>query len=128
MRQPGLFDVASIAVPSRRGSRSSAEGAAAAAPHAGRQALRLLRALQYGDFTREQLCRATGIPQRAACGRLREMEVPDRYAPALLGAAPLVIKAGRRKAASGVRVAVYRITDAGRRALAAGKIPRRPRR
>ncbi|HUU59255.1 MAG TPA: hypothetical protein VMZ50_06915 [Phycisphaerae bacterium] len=126
--QPRLFDVAGIAVPHRRGSEPSADGAAAAAPHAGRQALRLLRALQYGDATREELCRATGIPERAACGRLREMECPDRYAPALLGADPLVGKVGRRPAASGVRVHVYRITPAGRAALAACPITRRPRR
>ena len=127
-RQPRLFDVATIPVPRARGSRSSADGAAAAAPHAGRQALRLLRRLQYGDCTREELCDATGIPVPAACARLREMECPDRYAPALLGAEPLVAKAGLRPARSGVRVAVYQLTPAGRAAIAAGRIPRRRRR
>lgn len=83
-------------------------------PCVGPQASRILWVLiEYGPLIREDICRLTGIKEPAACGRLREMECPDKYMPALLAADPLVRKNGRRKASSGIRVSVYEITEAG---------------
>jgi uncharacterized protein (DUF169 family) len=86
----------------------------------GRQARRLLEALvQLGPMTRGELCRATGIAEASACARLSEMECPggSRHL-GLAPADPLIRKAGRKGAPSGVHVWVYEATDAGRQALA----------
>ena len=72
-------------------------------------------------MTREELCRATGIPEHSACARLREMECPGGSRHVGLGVSdPLVRKAGRKGARSGVHVWVYEATEAGRMARIAG--------
>ena len=117
--QPGLFD--QFPVPFRAGSPPQVEAAGKVRPRAGRQARRILQALlMCGAMTREEICRLTGIPTSAACGRLRELECPGCYGPAHAAQEPLVRKAGRRKARSGVRVWVYEITEAGKQVLRGG--------
>jgi len=125
-RQAGLFDDRAAAdvlaavgpVARRRCPTQRAAARAVGMRPAQRQARRLLRALaDGGPATREQLCAATGIAEPAACGRLREMECPDRYRPAALAAPPLVAKCGKVKARSGNRVWRYAITSAGRAAI-----------
>lgn len=121
--QPALFERSSTGsgrehfrVPFRSGSAPQVEAAAKVGPHAGRQARRILEALaMLGDMTREEICRYTGIRERAACGRLREMEQPDSNRPFLLAGESLVRKNGRKRAASGVSVYVYEITEAGQK-------------
>ena len=111
-----LFDDATFPVPARAGSPPQVEAAAKVAPRARTQAWRILRVLQMsGPLTREEIHQLTGIPERAACGRLREMECPDRYRPALLGTEPLVRKVGRKPARSGVHVYLYDVTPTGRK-------------
>ena len=69
-----------------------------------------------GPMTRDEICAATGLKVSTACARIRDLECPDRHAPAMLAASPLVRKCGRKRAASGVRVWTYELTDEGRRA------------
>jgi len=85
---------------------------------AGKQARVILTALaMLGPLTREELRDRTGIRESALCGRLAELEAPGRYGPAIWATEALIRKAGRRPARSGVRVWVYEILPAGRRAL-----------
>ena len=115
-RQPNLF--ANFAVPARADSAPQVQAAEVVRPHAGKQAKRILQALvMLGPMTREELHDATGIPHCALCGRLRELECPEGRRHALLAAAPMVKKVGRRRARSGVRVWLYEITEAGKKSL-----------
>lgn len=109
-----------FAAPCQPASPSSRDGAAAARRQAPAQRMRILRVLAYADATREEICRAAGVSVNAACGRLAELasgDGPGRHC--LLAGGPLVEICGRTPAHSGVRVNVYRITPAGRAALAA---------
>ncbi|HUX01343.1 MAG TPA: hypothetical protein VMY35_10240 [Phycisphaerae bacterium] len=115
MNQRTLFD-SSFPVPARPDSPPQVDGAKVAAPHAGRQARIVLSELRHADLTAEEICTLTGLTRWSVCGRLGALENPT--GPALLAPDPLVVKHGRRMAASGVMVYVYRITPAGRRALA----------
>lgn len=112
-----LFDEKTFAVPARADSPPQVEAARKVAPHAGRQARRILEALKMcGPQTREEIARLTGIPTTSVCARLREMECPDSRRHAFLAGEPLVTKIGRKEARSGVRVYLYDLTTAGRKA------------
>jgi hypothetical protein len=119
--QPGpLFD--HLAAPARGGNAVQRAAADHAAARVGKQCLRILRTLAAGGpMLAEELVYHTGLRRASICGRLGEMERPRQRGPAILhdeaDEEPLVVKAGKRLAASGVESWLYDITPAGRRAL-----------
>jgi len=110
------FDVMPIA---RAGNAPQIEAARKVRRRATGQARRILRTLAAaGPQTREEICLAVHLPQHIACARLAELECPGgRRRPAMLDDPPLIRKAGRRPARSGVHCWVYEITDDGRAVL-----------
>jgi len=112
----GLFGgPGDMAVPARPNSPPQIDAARIARPKAQSQAWRIVRALQMlGPMTREEICNVTGIPTCAACGRLAELENPQRCRHVMLATPPLVKKAGRKRARSGVRVWLYDLTTEGK--------------
>jgi len=111
MTQRSLFDIIAetLPVPFRAESAPQLAGAIAVKPHVPRQAGSILSELRHGDeMLAEEIETLTGLKRASICPRLYEM--------VNLG---LVEKCEyMRRSAAGVESTVYRITPAGRRALA----------
>ena len=115
--QASLFD---LTAPCRPEVQPQIDGAACVQPYALTQALRILGALadRPDGMIMEEIKAATGIEITSICGRLSDLEDPERRRPASFARfEPLVEKIGKRKAASGVMCYVYAITPAGREAI-----------
>ncbi|HUX15953.1 MAG TPA: hypothetical protein VMW52_05735 [Phycisphaerae bacterium] len=106
-----------LAAPARAGQPTQAAGAARVQPAVRGQCLKILRLLiARGPMTREEICRATGIRECSACGRLAALEHPGDGRPfGLADGTALVRRAGTRRSSAGVEVTCYAATAAGLR-------------
>ena len=113
-RQAG--GTAPFPVPFRATSPPQVEATAVVAPRAGKQARKIVKALQMcGPMTMDEICKLTGIRLGSVCGRLSELENPDKYRVAFLAGSPAVRKAGTKLGTRGVHVTVYDLTESGRK-------------
>ena len=110
-----LFDTANFPVPARASSAPQVEAAALVAPRAGDQALRIIRVLQWaGPLTAEELAVETGYLRTSVCGRLWEMENPDKHRAAFLQGRPAVHKVGTKLGGRRVNIFLYDLTPFGK--------------